>query len=178
MSACGASAPPPFRSANSSATPKPAASADAADQVAIYEAVVRRVCQADDTAGGQLRKPNVYIVGRTDDTAGDPTLPASETATIPPSVRERITARLADLPSKIVWVESDEDVARNSRTGMVADSGVIVKVGNIRALDDDTVRVAASLYFANLGAGGRTYMLKRVDGTWTIIGTTGTEWIS
>ena len=56
--------------------------------------------------------------------------------------------------------------------------GVIFTFGNIQAQNDGSVHVSASLYFASLGAGGRTYILSKVDGVWKITGKTGVEWIS
>jgi hypothetical protein len=67
----------------------------------------------------------------------------------------------------------------NEKNGMVEDGkGVVFTLGNIQPQNDGTVHVPASLYFANLGAGGRTYILTKVDGVWTITGTAGAEWIS
>ena len=43
-----------------------------ADEVAIYSAVIRRIYTQDDTFGGTLNAPTVYLVSTTDDGAGDP----------------------------------------------------------------------------------------------------------
>ena len=51
-------------------------------------------------------------------------------------------------------------------------------LGDIQTQEDGTVQVEGSLYFANLGAGGRTYILERVDGEWRVAGDTGVIWMS
>jgi hypothetical protein len=56
--------------------------------------------------------------------------------------------------------------------------GAIITFGNIHAQPDGTVHVSSSLYFANLGASGKTYILSKVDGVWKVTGKTGVEWKS
>jgi hypothetical protein len=54
----------------------------------------------------------------------------------------------------------------------------LITLGNIHVQEDGSVHVSASLYFASLGATGKTYILKKVDGKWVVDGKTGAEWIS
>ena len=62
-------------------------------------------------------------------------------------------------------------------TDAVLDGGAVFTVGNVH-VGEDHVLVSASLYFASLGAGGRTYVLERVEGRWQVTGDTGVQWIS
>jgi len=105
-------------------------------------------------------------------------LPPSESVRLPAAVQDGIAARLNDLRSEIRWSASFDDVEQDPATGVAADGGVIVKLGNIRVLGDGSVRVPASLYYAPLGAGGRTYLLEESSHGWSITGTTNSEWIS
>lgn len=155
-----------------------AAELSAEDEIAIYSAVVRQVAGPDDTFGGTLAKPILYIVRHTDDAAGDPGATRAEPAALSEEVQEGVTAALGDLPSEIVWIDSREDVEFDPNTGALADGGVIVTVGNIQRQDGGEVQVAGSIYVAGLAAGGKTYVLQEQDGQWVVTGTTGVEWIS
>jgi hypothetical protein len=144
----------------------------------IYAAVIRQIYTEDDTFGGTLQPSTLYILGTTDDRAGDPQIGEANPAEIPGPVRESVTALLADLPAEIVWVETQDEVPLEADTGTVAEGGAQVTLGNVTPQDDGAVHVPASIYVANLAAGGQTYVLEEVDGAWTITGNTGTEWIS
>ncbi len=148
------------------------------ETAAIYAAVIRQVYTEDDTFGGTLQPPTLYVLGTTDDRAALPSAEGANPAEIPGPVRESVTALLADLPAGIVWVETQDEVPREPDTGAVVDAGASITLGNITPQDDGTLHVPASIYVANLAAGGQTYILEQVDGVWTITGNTGTEWIS
>lgn len=149
------------------------------EAAAIYATVIRQIYTEDDTHGGTLQAPRLYIVGTTDDRAGDPTGGEGGAATlISPAVRQSISEQLADLPAEIVWVESPDEVERDADTGIVSRGGVIITLGNITPQEQDVIHVPTSIYIAPLGAGGQAYVLEKVDGAWTITGNTGVEWIS
>lgn len=161
------------------ATPAaPAAAGSEAEQVAIYAAVVRQVYTRDDSFGGDLRAPVFYLVRQTDDGVGDPSLETAPSVTLPESVQAGIVTALADLPSRFTWVDSFDDVARDADTGAVADHGAIVTLGNVHLQDDGSALVSASIYVASLAASGQTYVLRQVDGAWTVTGNTGMQWMS
>jgi len=147
-------------------------------QAAVYATVVRRVFERDDNGGGTIEKPIVYIVASTDDSVGDRQLLASEPCSISIDVQTRVTSALADVPSTVTWVDAFESVPLDERTGGVAGGGIIVTLGNVTPHGVDSVRVPVQVWVASLAASGKTYILKQVDGAWTIIGTTGTEWMS
>lgn len=149
----------------------------AEDEIDIYSAVVRQVVGPDDTFGGTLEKPILYIVRNTDDAAGDPTVSQSESVALSEEVRQGITATLSDLPSEIVWIDSREDVEIDPDTGALPD-GVIITLGNIHRQEGGEVQAAGSIYIGNLAAGGQTYLLQEQDGQWAVTGTTGMGWIS
>ena len=148
------------------------------DTIAIYQLVIKQIYQSDDTFGGTLKKPTVYIVRATNDTVGDPSLQQSKSVILSKAVQEGITKALTDLPSTIVWVDRFDQVPLDSETGFISDKGIIISLGNIKYENNDKVFLSASIYVADLAAGGRTYILEKKEGMWFITGTTGTEWIS
>jgi hypothetical protein len=148
------------------------------DTAAIYAAVIRQIYNEDDTFGGTLQPPTLYILGATDDSVGDPESRETNAAVIPGPVRESVTALLTDLPAELVWVETRDEAPLEPDTGAIADGGALITLGNVAPQGDGSVHVAASIYVASLAAGGQTYVLEEVDGAWTITGTTGVEWIS
>lgn len=150
---------------------------DDADEVAIYSAVIRQVVETDDTFGGTMEKPVVYILTQTDDSAGDPSLGTSEPESIDLDKQEAITATLSDLPSTITWIDSRDELELEDN-GSITGGGVLITLGNIHAQDDGTVQVGGSIYVGSLAAGGKTYVLENQDGTWTITGTVGMGWVS
>ncbi|NLF01081.1 MAG: hypothetical protein GX601_08910 [Anaerolineales bacterium] len=148
------------------------------DGILIYAAVVRRLAGPDDTFGGELEKPVLYLVRRTDDTAGDPGGAKGASVVLPGDVQAGITAALSDLPSQVVWVDRFEDVPLDEETRAVADGGVIIEVGNITVGSATRVQVPGSIYVAGLAAGGATYVVEKRSGEWVVTGTTGPVWIS
>ncbi len=165
----------------SSATPESGPSGSeigAADEAAIYSAVIRQLAGPDDTFGGTLDKPVLYIERQTNDAAGDPTQGESEPRVLPVELQDAITQSLSDLPSSIVWVDSREQVEMDD-AGRIADGGVIITLGNIHPQPEGEVYASGSIYVGNLAAGGKTYVLEETaDGAWAVTGTTGAEWIS
>jgi hypothetical protein len=98
---------------------------------------------------------------------------------LPKEILSGVATRLNDLPTKAMWVQSGDDVPINDQNGTVENgNGAMITFGNLHPQEDGTVHVSASLYFASLGATGKTYILSNVDGAWQITGSTGVEWIS
>jgi ABC-2 type transport system permease protein len=160
-------------------TPTPNAIVPGEDEAAIYAAIVRQLYTVDHTFGDQPPNfPVVYLLQWTDDSVGDPGAPQNDPRLLPPVVQEGIAAVLADLPAEFRWVATKDEVPLEESGGRVKDGGAIITVGNVREQDDGSVHVSASIYFANLGAAGKTYVLRQVNGVWQVVGTTGTEWIS
>ncbi len=149
-------------------------------QAAVYAAVARQLYTVDHTFGDQPPDwPVLYLVSVTDDGVGDPNAPQGEPRQLSENLRSKIADHLSDLPAKRLWIESREQAKIDPNNGAVeGGSGVIITVGNIHPQTDGTVHVSASLYFSALGAAGKTYILSNIDGTWTVTGTTGVEWIS
>lgn len=148
------------------------------DEVAIYSAVIRQIVTQDDTFGGTLNPPVVYVVRTTDDGVGDPDIEQSESRPISPAVQEGIVEDLADLPAEFIWVEDAAAVPVEVDSGAVSDDGVIVTLGNIHQQGDGSALVSGSIFIASLAAGGQTYVLEQVDGAWQVTGTTGVQWMS
>jgi len=148
------------------------------DEVAIYAAVVRQIYVEDDTFGGTLQPPNLYIIRYTNDKAGDPMGKSGESLLLSESVQSEVRTALQDLPAEIIWVDTRENVELDSNNGRVVGGGAIIGLGNIYLQEDGSAQVSGSIYVANLAAGGQTYNLAKTDGRWEIIGTTGIMWIS
>jgi len=157
-----------------STSPKPTEQ----DTIAIYQTVIKQIYQSDDTFGGTLEKPILYIVRATNDATGDPSLPRSSSVVLSETVQQNITNALSNLPTTIIWVDSFDQVSIDPNTGVVDDKGVIITLGNIQYENNDRALLSANIYVANLAAGGKTYVLEKKDGVWVITGTTGVEWIS
>ncbi len=148
------------------------------DTVAIYHAVIRRLYTSDDTFGGKLAKPTLYILRATNDAAGDPSIQQSDSVLLAENVQQEIVATLADLPTKVIWVDRSDQIGIDAKTGRLQDNGVILTLGNIKYENRDKALVSASIYVANLAAGGKTYIVEKKNGVWTVTGTTGVQWIS
>ena len=150
----------------------------AEDEIGIYAAVLRNLYGPDDTFGGSLQAPVAYILIRTDDRAGDPLSPSAAAVELSETVQTGIATALADLPTEIIWVSAMTDVPIDSQTGAVKGGGAVFRVGNIMPQPAGRVQVAGSIYIANLAAGGTTYVLEKQGTAWTVIGNTGSQWIS
>ncbi len=146
------------------------------DPAEIYAIVVRRLYTVDHTFGQAPLFPVIYLLRRTDDSAGAPGSP-SNSQTIFPGDQQRITSLLADLPAEFIWVESAADVPQDAM-GTVADRGAVVTLGNISQQADGSLYVPSSIYMGMLAAGGQTYVLEAVDGIWQVTGVAGPAWMS
>jgi hypothetical protein len=148
------------------------------DEVAIYSAVIRQIYTVDDTFSGTLNPPAVHVVRNTDDSVGDPDVEQLASIELSRAVQEEVEAALSDLPTELSWVNAFDDVALDGSTGQVVGAGVIVTLGNVHLQADGRALVSASIYIANLAAGGQTYIVEEVDGSWEVTGNTGVQWIS
>jgi hypothetical protein len=149
-----------------------------ADEIAIYAAAIREQYGPDDTFGGTLQAPILYLIAQTDDDIGDPDLEGEPSLVLPASLQDEIANRLTDLPATVVWVADRAEVPLDAETGAVADGGAIIRLGNLHAQNDGSVLVSTSIYVAGLAAGGQTYVVEQVDGAWIVTGNTGVQWIS
>lgn len=157
---------------------QPTSAPSSTDEAAIYATIIRQLVTIDDTFGGTLNPAHIYILRQTDDRAGDPASATGESQILGTNLQSEIRNQLADLDAEITWVDNREAVPINSETGAIDDNGVIITLGNIQWQEATTVYVPASIYIASLAAGGQTYVLELIDGTWTITGKTGAQWIS
>lgn len=153
---------------------------DADVQAQIYAAVTRQIYMVDHTFGD---KPpmwdGLYLIRMTNDSVGDPNMPQGDPVVLPDVIMGGVGKHLGDFPAKIMWVDSMEQIGKDPKTGMLdGGNSAAITFGNIYVQEDDTVQVSASLYFASLGAGGKTYILSNANGIWEVTGTTGMEWIS
>lgn len=146
------------------------------DQIGIYAAAARQVYLKDSTMGSGF--PVVYLVAITNDRTGDPNQPDAGSLTLDGGLRKGIAGTLGDLPARIVWVNSLEEVAKDAKTGVVLDGGLIMTFGNIQVQRDGKVQLPASAFVSPLIGGGQTYILEKVNGEWQVTGFTGTKWIS
>ncbi len=149
-----------------------------AEQANIYEVVIRQLTGPDDTFGGQLEKPVIYIIMSTNDALGDSRLASAPSHSIDETIQELIIEQLNDLPSEIKWVRERSEVPLDSQTQEILGGGVILTLGNFLQDNSGKLYVAGSIYVANQAGGGQTYVLEQQDGKWVIIGNTGMTWIS
>jgi ABC-2 type transport system permease protein len=158
-------------------TPSPTLAED--HQATIYAAVVRQLYTVDHTFGHNPPNfPVVYLVRTTDDSVGDPEAPQLAPQVLPDSTQIKIVTALDSLPAKLVWVDDADEVPRDDQTHAVAGGGAIITLGNIHLQIDGSVLVSAKLFFAPLGATGKTYVLEQLDGEWQVTGDTGVQWMS
>jgi len=149
------------------------------EKAAIYATVVRQLATEDDTFGGNLNPTTLYIIRNTDDSAGNPVSgEKSDSKMIADSVISKISSLLTDLSVEIIWIDKFEDAKFEESGSAVKQGGVIITLGNIYPQEDSSVHVAGSIYIANLAAGGSTYILEQVDGSWKITGRVGPVWMS
>ena len=148
------------------------------DEATIYAVVTRQLATVDDTFGGNLKPPTLYVIRNTDDKAGD-WRQESMSVLISQTVQDKVTAALGDLSAEIIWIDRFVNAEfEDTPSSMVKGGGAIITLGNIYQQADDSVYVAGSIYIGNLGAGGTTYVLKKIDGIWKITGTIGAHWMS
>ncbi|MHC4277635.1 MAG: hypothetical protein ACYSTI_09985 [Planctomycetota bacterium] len=152
--------------------------AEAKSEDAIYAAAVHQLYTVDHTFGEPPNFPIIYLVETTDDGVGDPDAPQTNSNLLLSSVQEAITAALDDLPAEFVWVGNFNEVPLDSNTGAVEGNGAIITLGNVHFQEDGSALVSASIYFANLGAGGLTYIVESIDGVWQVTGNTGVLWMA
>ena len=148
------------------------------DEAAIYAAVVRQLATVDDTFGGELKPARLFVIRHTDDRAGNPLGTAAPSTPIPEDIQKEIIEILQDLPSTLIWIDKFEDAEFDEKEPSLVKDGAIITLGNIHVQDDGSAHLAGSIYIANLGAGGATYVLKEKGESWEITGTTGPQWIS
>ena len=159
-------------------TTPPSLSDEEQDQVDIYAAVIRQLYTVDHTFGEPPNFPVVYLIRATNDNVGDPDIPQNPSSLISGAIQESIVTVLDDLPTDFIWVDDRGEVPIDSSTGIVEGDGAIITLGNIHYEGDRTVKVSASIYIANLAAGGLTYIIEYVYNEWRITGDTGVRWIS
>jgi len=159
--------------------PVTVAPATPAQQIDIYapvisDALVRSQVQSRLAGGRKL-----YLVDSTGSAFGDPLLDRHQPPkreTLPAEVRTGLENALQLTNVEIVWVESFDE-ATDEATGLVSD-GVAIAVGPVDFVSADQARVPVTIYHGNLAANGWTSILKLTGGSWTVTGTTGTEWMS
>jgi hypothetical protein len=139
----------------------------------IYAAVVRHLIALDGlfcTASD----PAIYILERTNDQVGEGPAAGSPTGATPPeAMQSMIASALDDLPARIRWVASRQDVQLAPQTGRVSGGGVIISLGNVDFRADGTAFVLGIRYQTPEAAEGETLVLERASGRWAVNGDRG-----
>ena len=148
------------------------------DEVAIYQAVIRKLAGLDDNAGGIQPRRTLYILRTTSIPVGDPELHERNPIAISDSIQTGIVAALASAPVKIVWVDRFDQAPTDKNNGQVLDHGVVISLGNLYFQSNSKVLVPASTTAGPMTTSGRTYVVQEQAGVWTVTGTTGFEWMS
>lgn len=147
------------------------------EQAQVYSAVIRRLAGPDDSFGGTLPKPFLFIMTATDDWWGDHTMPTAAPQSISPEVQRGILGYTADMPNEIKWVASRNEVKMDPQHYHVVD-GVILTLGNIQIGDDQRLYVGGGVFYAELAAQGQTYIFEWREGKWVLVGRTNIVWVS
>lgn len=149
----------------------------AINEADVYTAVINQIYTVDDTFGGTLQPPIVYLVSETDDSVGDPGIEQQPAQMIDEATQQAIVSGLTKLPADWVWINGRSEVPV-TEDGRVEGDGVIITLGNIHPQADGTLLISGSIYVANLAAGGQTFILEQTESGWVVTGTTGVQWIS
>lgn len=145
------------------------------DEVAVYATVLTHVYEEMMPAVGG--KPGaLYVLRTTDDGQGDPAIERQASRRLAERVQSELSTRLEN--TALFWVDGSEDVPLDPETGIVADGGMIVTVGNVHTGDGGKRLVPVETYLANLGGSGQTLILEQNGGVWTVVGNTGVLWES
>jgi hypothetical protein len=136
--------------------------------IAIYQAIIRRMFTRDDTYGGDLYKPILFIDRSTNDCATYTQDCETNSIVLPETVQQGIRYALNELPTWIVWIRHFGDVVRDPDHGCVQNRGVIITLSNIRYEDTDVALVGGSLFRCDLEAGGFEYVVENNGGFWNI----------
>lgn len=150
-----------------------------AQQIDIYAPVISHAMVRSQAQSRLAGGRKLYLVDSTGAAFGDPLLDRHQ-----PPKREMLSAEVRTglenalqlTGVEIVWVESFDE-ATDEATGLVSD-GVAIAVGPVDFVSADQARVPVTFYQGNLAASGWTSILKLTGGSWTVTGTTGTEWMS
>lgn len=161
------------------ARPGPAPDGDggqAADprSVDVYAAVVRRLVVEDYAFGVK----HVYVVDGVVEGAGKPHVGGDVVRKrFTPAVKDGIARALADLPRVEFVADADSVIVDRGSCG-VENCGVLISLGPIKGQGGGRVSVPNGLFFAGKGAQWLTYVLKRGETGWRVVGTTGPVVIS
>lgn len=147
------------------------------DSIEIYQLIIRSTYLKDNSFGKPVDIKYLYILKDTDDGVGDPRIAKHSSQKVTNEIMDGINTNLSDLPLKIIWINTYDDVLKRDVSLTVKD-GAIITLGNIRFENNTKAYVSISIYFAGLAASGRTYILEKDKKIWKIIGDTGAGWIS
>ena len=115
-----------------------------------------------------------YIMGYTDDNAGTHSGPLGS-ETLSTSLKTAVLTALASTTKKYTWVDQFDEIPLDA---VHSGAACQIVLGNIHLQKDGSVHVSASLFYGGTGGGGTTFVLKPIDGVWTVTGTTGPAWVS
>ena len=132
----------------------------------IYGTVIKQLYVVDYPPGSVTG----YIMRYTDDSTGTES-PMLNSALISESLQKAILTALGDIQLYFKWVDKGSDVSEQVLSG----SSCQIILGNIHLQEDDSVQVTASLFYGGTGGGGTTYILKMINGVWTVTGRTGSS---
>jgi len=147
------------------------------DSIEIYQVIIRNVYLNDNSFGKPVDIKYLYILKDTDDGIGDSEITQQPSQKITDEVMDGISSKLSDLPPKITWINSYDEVL-NKNVSLSVEDGAIVTLGNIGYENDTKAYVSIGIYFSGLAGLGRTYILEKDKETWKIIGDTGGGWVS
>lgn len=142
------------------------------DQAKIYATVIKRLYQ--DFGDRQGGPKTACIMKSTDDSGGRPGT-VTNSILLAESLQQAVITELAGTKREYIWVSQFSEIPHDDVWGGV---GCQVILGNIHLQEDNSVQVAASLYFGGTGGGGTTFIVETINNSWTVTGTTGPIWMS
>ncbi|CAN5701798.1 hypothetical protein BH18ACT15_BH18ACT15_09930 [soil metagenome] len=152
------------------------------ENAAIYSAIVRRLITRETQLGAATSPYKVvYILDGPVAGAEDPDKPVAEL--VPDDSFSKVQKRwmrvdLADLaPVHFVTSRSDVvvDTKGGSAPGHVVHQGVLITLGPIKSKAPAVVAVGNNRWAGGLDGQWLTYVVKRVDGGWTVSGVAGNK---
>ena len=139
------------------------------NQAKIYASVIKQLYIVDFHPGNSIG----YIMNYTDDSGGTESQILNSTP-LSESLQKTVLAALSDIQQNFKWVGEASEISDQ----VISGSGCQIILGNIHLQKDDSVQVTASLFYGGTGGGGGTYVLKLINGVWTVTGKIGPSWIS
>jgi ABC-type transport system involved in multi-copper enzyme maturation permease subunit len=140
------------------------------EQAILYGMVANQILVQNQFGGNPPEAGVVFIVERTDDSAGREAVPQGESILLPELVRQNIAGE-SGVRGQIEWIGNPDEVIADGAIAYdrnVFEYAFILTLGNLHLQEDGSVLVTAALYDANLNSIAGTYTFKKVGTGWQL----------